>query len=465
MKTRAFMVAAAVAASAPATALAQPLPPSDVLVTLQGPPGTNPDATLAYAIELRNAGPGAATGLTLRLTLAVGTTYVSFAQESGPMLTCSGAGSPIDCTAAASLPAGAVATFRLVVQVGALVPDGTQLQAFASVSADDDPDVANDESSSLACVQLDSCAAGPCNGDVAVVCSARNECHDPGSCNPVTGQCASDVPKGDGAACSDGNGCTQSDRCAGGACVGGAPKVCPVAGICEVQGTCNPRTGGCAANAPKLDGDACDDGDACTLDDACRAGSCTGSALDCDDAGAPAQDAAVPVDAGRVTKDGGAIERDAGTRGGGRRDAGHAVDDGNDGNDADACSCKVGPGAGPQHPRGWLGSALLALMLALTARLTRNQPRGQGVELRSEQRDCARPADGWGPSGSADGAGRARALPVALDPPAEAEAGAEPQLRGCAELAAGIDVQPVRARERAEAEAQHRGERGGERGA
>ena len=52
----------------------------------------------------------------------------------------------------------------------------------------------------------------------SVVCTASDQCHVAGTCNPSTGIC-SNPNKADGSSCSDGNPCTV-DACSGGVCVG-----------------------------------------------------------------------------------------------------------------------------------------------------------------------------------------------------------------------------------------------------
>jgi uncharacterized repeat protein (TIGR01451 family)/MYXO-CTERM domain-containing protein len=128
-----------------------------------------------------------------------------------------------------------------------------------------------------ACTQLDTCQVGVCIGTNPVVCPSPDQCHDQVTCNPTTGACPADPPKADGAACSDGNGCTQTDTCQAGLCSGGNPVVCPAADQCHDQGTCNPVTGACTPSLAKAGGTACSDGDACTRNDTCQNGICIGS--------------------------------------------------------------------------------------------------------------------------------------------------------------------------------------------
>ncbi|HET7539003.1 MAG TPA: RHS repeat-associated core domain-containing protein [Polyangiaceae bacterium] len=125
-----------------------------------------------------------------------------------------------------------------------------------------------------ACTQLDSCQAGACVGTSPIACSALDQCHVAGSCNPGTGVC-SNPPKTDGSGCSDSNACTQADSCQAGVCVGGNPVVCAALDQCHLAGVCNSTTGVCSSPA-KSNGSACSDGNSCTQSDACQAGTCVG---------------------------------------------------------------------------------------------------------------------------------------------------------------------------------------------
>jgi alpha-tubulin suppressor-like RCC1 family protein len=124
------------------------------------------------------------------------------------------------------------------------------------------------------CTQDDICQAGSCAGTTSVVCTASDQCHDVGTCDPGTGQC-SNPAKAEGASCDDGNPCTQTDSCEAGACTGGNPVTCAASDQCHEVGTCDPGTGQCS-NPAKPDGTGCDDGNPCTQTDTCEAGLCTG---------------------------------------------------------------------------------------------------------------------------------------------------------------------------------------------
>jgi cysteine-rich repeat protein len=126
-----------------------------------------------------------------------------------------------------------------------------------------------------ACTQTDTCQAGACTGASPVVCTALDQCHAAGTCNPSTGACANPLAP-EGSACDDGDACTQADTCQTGTCTAGAPVICPPPDDCHEAASCNPTSGACEG-APKPDGTTCDDGSACTTGDACASGSCAGA--------------------------------------------------------------------------------------------------------------------------------------------------------------------------------------------
>jgi hypothetical protein len=126
-----------------------------------------------------------------------------------------------------------------------------------------------------ACTTGDSCQSGTCVG-TPVTCTASDQCHSAGTCDPSTGVC-SNPPKPNGSACNDGNACTTGDSCQSGTCVGTA-VTCTASDQCHSAGTCNPSTGACS-NPAKPDGTTCNDGDACTTNDVCTAGVCGGTTI------------------------------------------------------------------------------------------------------------------------------------------------------------------------------------------
>ena len=126
-----------------------------------------------------------------------------------------------------------------------------------------------------ACTLLDSCLAGTCTGGAPVVCTASDQCHSPGTCDPTSGLC-SNPAKPNGTTCDDGNACSQVDICSLGTCTGTTPVTCTPSDQCHSPGTCDPASGFCS-NPAKTDGTTCDDGDACSQTDSCQAGACVGS--------------------------------------------------------------------------------------------------------------------------------------------------------------------------------------------
>src|SRR5439155_436633 len=93
---------------------------------------------LTYDIALNNLGPNYAVNASLTDATPTNTTFVSFAQTSGPVFSCSpppvrGTGT-ISCTTS-MFSAGATATFRLVVRVTANTPNGTTISNTATMSS------------------------------------------------------------------------------------------------------------------------------------------------------------------------------------------------------------------------------------------------------------------------------------------------------------------------------------------
>src|SRR5207253_2908351 len=125
-----------------------------------------------------------------------------------------------------------------------------------------------------ACTRNDTCQAGTCTGREPVVCSAADQCHEAGVCDPGTGVCSTPA-KNDGSACDDRYAGRRDEKGQAGTCTGREPVVCSAADQCHEAGVCNPATGVCS-NPTKSDGATCDDRNACTRNGTCQAGTCTG---------------------------------------------------------------------------------------------------------------------------------------------------------------------------------------------
>jgi hypothetical protein len=153
------------------------------------------------------------------------------------------------------------------------------------------------------CTTGDVCTNGVCGG-TPVVCTALDQCHDAGTCDPATGVCTN-PDKANGTACTDPDPCTTNDVCTSGVCRG-TPTNCPSPTLCQVSVACDPTSGSCVTvnqpdgtlcgandpcshdicqagqcltNQPKPIGTACNDQNSCTQTDACDgAGACVGAA-------------------------------------------------------------------------------------------------------------------------------------------------------------------------------------------
>ena len=120
---------------------------ADLSVTKVGTPDSvHENSDLTYQINVTNAGPDAATAVTLADTVPSGTTFVSFTQISGPAftLTLPNVGSTGLITAtAATFPVG-TAAFRLIVHVTAKA-GATITNAATVTAATADPNTSNNK--------------------------------------------------------------------------------------------------------------------------------------------------------------------------------------------------------------------------------------------------------------------------------------------------------------------------------
>ena len=128
-----------------------------------------------------------------------------------------------------------------------------------------------------ACTRQDGCVAGVCEGADRVTCPAADACHVAGTCDPATGTCATPAVADD-TPCNDADACTRADRCRAGTCTGTDPVVCTALDQCHQTGSCDPQTGRCST-PPQPEFSECSDGIPCTAADTCRAGVCTGIPL------------------------------------------------------------------------------------------------------------------------------------------------------------------------------------------
>jgi hypothetical protein len=149
----------------------------------------------------------------------------------------------------------------------------------------------------LPCCEGSLCIDGTCKDLCAgVTCTASDQCHVAGTCDPSTGACSNPIAP-DGTGCNDGNACTQTDACQAGACVGGNPVTCTASDECHVAGTCDTSTGACS-NPNAQNGIFCSTG-------ICESGACYDPTLAFGAAqNTPAGSSAIAVAAGDVNGDG-----------------------------------------------------------------------------------------------------------------------------------------------------------------
>src|SRR5262249_42949978 len=126
-----------------------------------------------------------------------------------------------------------------------------------------------------------------CSNGQCVACTAGTACNPNGNpCQTGVTSCATGhstcTPIGNGAGgtpCNDGNLCTTGDVCMSGACTGAA-VACTASDQCHAAGVCDPTTGACS-NPPQQNGTGCNDGDPCHVNAQCQNGVCSGSLKTC----------------------------------------------------------------------------------------------------------------------------------------------------------------------------------------
>jgi len=128
------------------------------------------------------------------------------------------------------------------------------------------------------CVPQDACHTAACDANFVcqqhlkdLSCTASDQCHTAGTCDPATGTCSNPVAT-NGSPCTDNNSCT-TESCQDGVCTVSGSVTCPAPGQCHVAGTCDPATGTCS-NPIADNGSACTDNNLCTTE-SCQDGTCT----------------------------------------------------------------------------------------------------------------------------------------------------------------------------------------------
>lgn len=142
MIRRLLGVAAAASLACLALAVAPPAQAIvDITVVKSGPASAAPGANVAWTITAINAGDEVATSVQLDDTLPLDMTFVSFAQDAGPSMSCTmpaaGSGGTITCTLA-SLDPGATLAFTLTGKLPAGATPGTFYTNIAMFGATGD---------------------------------------------------------------------------------------------------------------------------------------------------------------------------------------------------------------------------------------------------------------------------------------------------------------------------------------
>ncbi len=264
-----------------------------------------------------------------------------------------------------------------------------------------------------ACDAAESCdgAGAACPADAmasaGTLCrAAAGACDAAESCTGTGATCPADLLALAGTVCRAATGaCDVAESCDGSAAacpadaLAASSVVCRAASsACDAEETCTGTDAACPSDATLPDGAECDDALACS-DGVCAGGSCTSSALDCDDGDpctadgceepsgcfhdpivACASDAGV-LDAGAVADAGGAADAGGGTDAGGGdagggadagedRDAGDETDAGGDPPMVAGCGCRAA--RAPTAP-----STLVLVMMIACARILRRARRSR----------------------------------------------------------------------------------------
>jgi uncharacterized repeat protein (TIGR01451 family) len=137
------------------TIVAGAMPADMGVAKVAAPANAPPSSNITYTLTLSNAGPGAASMVSLADTLPGDLTFVSLNQQSGPAFSCStpsvGAGGTISCTAS-TYAVGATSVFTLVAHIPSTASPGTEYTNTVIVTSDDDPSSENNSATTTTIV-------------------------------------------------------------------------------------------------------------------------------------------------------------------------------------------------------------------------------------------------------------------------------------------------------------------------
>ncbi|HEX7149892.1 MAG TPA: hypothetical protein VF618_00275 [Thermoanaerobaculia bacterium] len=164
-------------------------PQGDLAISKSAQSAAAAGSDVPFTLTITNAGPDAAENVVLTDTLPGDMTFVSLDQPTGPGFSCTtpaiGAGGTVTCTAA-TLAAGASATFVLTGNIPAGTPSGTTYTNTAIVDATNDSNDENDLATmtvTVSAVDVSVVKSGPATGfagqDLTYTITVANEGPDP----------------------------------------------------------------------------------------------------------------------------------------------------------------------------------------------------------------------------------------------------------------------------------------------
>jgi uncharacterized repeat protein (TIGR01451 family) len=257
------------------------------LSTTAAPDPVRPGEMLTYTLTVSNRGTTDLTGVVLTDVVPAQVNSFSESETDGgdcPSITCD-PGEMITWNLGTLFAGQSVSKqVRMTVDTSPTPADGTLIRNSARVFHPGEGFIALDETIARVCAAGGTaCDHIPPDGFCGdSILNPGEQCDDG---NTLDGDCCSSMCQFEaaGSSCNDGNACTQTDTCQAGVCTGANPVVCTALDQCHDVGVCDPTTGTCS-NPAKLNGTICEDGLFCTVGDTCQAGVCTGSARDCSDA-------------------------------------------------------------------------------------------------------------------------------------------------------------------------------------
>jgi uncharacterized repeat protein (TIGR01451 family) len=145
---------------------------ADLAITKSGPATVTAGTNITYTVTVTNNGLSDAQTVALTDNTPANSTFVSESQTSGPAFSCTnpavGGTGPVSCTLA-TLASGASASFTLVFNVSAAVPNGTTITNTASVASSTPDSVPANNSATSTAISVITAAAIPALSPLALL--------------------------------------------------------------------------------------------------------------------------------------------------------------------------------------------------------------------------------------------------------------------------------------------------------